>query len=101
LALCYENEDVIGRAFKEVFADGALKREDFFIVDKLWNTYHSKNEVSKCLDLQLKSLGFDYLDLYLMHWPFGFKVWLFSFLGFRMDICILFFKGTNWWFVPN
>jgi diketogulonate reductase-like aldo/keto reductase len=76
LALCYENEDVIGRAFKEVFEEskGTLKREDFFIVDKLWNTYHSKEEVPKNLDRQLKDLGFDYVDLYLMHWPFAFKV---------------------------
>jgi diketogulonate reductase-like aldo/keto reductase len=74
-ALCYENEDIVGTALRDAIkeSNGQLKREDFFIVSKLWNTYHSKEEVPKCIQKQLDSFGLDYLDLYLMHWPFGFK----------------------------
>jgi len=32
-----------------------------------WCTYH--DDVEKCLDITLKSLDTDYLDLYLVHWP--------------------------------
>lgn len=54
-------------------SNGALKREDFFIVSKLWNIFHSKEKVEKALDDTLKRFGFDYLDLFLVHWPMGFK----------------------------
>lgn len=71
----YYNENIIGKAIKESIEEskGALKREEFFIVSKLWNTYHSKNRVGECLERTLKSLDLDYLDLYLIHWPMGFK----------------------------
>ncbi len=61
-ALCYENEEVVGRAIRSAIdeSNGALKREDFFVVTKLWNTYHSTEEVPKCVDLQLKSFGLEY-----------------------------------------
>ena len=44
-----------------------MKREDIFVTTKLWCTYHSR--VEENLDKSLKSLGLDYVDLYLMHWP--------------------------------
>ena len=44
-----------------------MKREDVFITTKLWSTYHSRVELG--LEKSLKSLGVDYVDLYLMHWP--------------------------------
>ncbi|PSS12311.1 hypothetical protein M430DRAFT_144463 [Amorphotheca resinae ATCC 22711] len=65
-AYCYGNEDEVGEALKEAFASG-IKREDIFITTKLWCTYHSR--VEQNLDMSLKSLGLDYVDLYLMHWP--------------------------------
>ncbi|KAJ5040598.1 uncharacterized protein L3040_006250 [Drepanopeziza brunnea f. sp. 'multigermtubi'] len=65
-AYCYGNEDEVGEGLKEAFASG-IKREDVFITTKLWCTYHSR--VEQNLDISLKSLGLDYVDLYLMHWP--------------------------------
>jgi len=70
----YFNEQHIGKAIREAIAEsnGALKREDFFIVSKCWNTFHSKPKVTECLNQILERLQLEYLDLYLMHWPMGF-----------------------------
>ncbi|KAG0646994.1 D-galacturonic acid reductase [Hyphodiscus hymeniophilus] len=65
-AYCYANEDEVGEGLKEAFGNG-VKREDIFVTTKLWCTYHSR--VEENLDKSLKSLGLDYVDLYLMHWP--------------------------------
>jgi aldehyde reductase len=69
----YENEGEIGEAFKELFEAGTVKREDLFITSKLWNTFHPYDYVKRGLDLTLKNLGLDYLDLYLLHWPIAFQ----------------------------
>jgi len=66
-ACCYENEDEVGKALIESFKSGTVKRDEIFITSKLWCTYHRR--VEEAVDLALKSLGVDYLDLYLMHWP--------------------------------
>lgn len=66
-AYCYENEDEVGEGIKEGLAATGLKRSDLFITTKLWSTYHTR--VEQNLDMSLKSLGLDYVDLYLMHWP--------------------------------
>jgi aldehyde reductase len=74
-AYIYFNEQHIGKAIRESIeeSNGKLKREDFFIVSKCWNTYHSKEGVKKSIDDCLARFGLDYLDLYVMHWPMGFK----------------------------
>lgn len=66
-AYCYGNEDEVGAGLKEAIASGAVKREEIFVTTKLWCTFHTR--VEEALDLSLKSLGLDYVDLYLMHWP--------------------------------
>ena len=66
-AFCYQNEDEVGEGIKKGLKAAGIERKDLFVTSKLWNTYHRKAE--ECLDATLKSLGLDYLDLYLMHWP--------------------------------
>ncbi|KAI9904425.1 hypothetical protein N3K66_000954 [Trichothecium roseum] len=66
-AYCYGNEDEVGAGLAAAFAEGAARREDVFVVSKVWATYNSR--VEEGLDKSLKSLGLDYVDLYLVHWP--------------------------------
>jgi glycerol 2-dehydrogenase (NADP+) len=66
-AFGYQNEVDVGRALNKAFASGKLKREDVFVTTKLWATYADR--VEEGLELSLKNLGLDYIDLYLVHWP--------------------------------
>ncbi|MDC7126605.1 MAG: aldo/keto reductase [Spirochaetales bacterium] len=69
-ASVYGNEKEIGEAFKEVFDEGIVSREQLWITSKLWNDMHGKGDVLLSCAQTLKDLGLDYLDLYLVHWPF-------------------------------
>ncbi len=67
-AACYGNEQEIGKVYKEAFDEGVVKREDLFIVSKVWNDMHK--EVRKACEKTLSDLQLDYLDMYYVHWPF-------------------------------
>ncbi len=67
-ASIYGNEKEIGESLNEVFKSG-VKREELWITSKVWNDMHDKVRES-CLQT-LKDLKLDYLDLYLIHWPFS------------------------------
>jgi alcohol dehydrogenase (NADP+) len=68
-ASVYGNEDLIGRALTEV-QRGGLDRADLWITSKLWNDKHADKDVIPSCEKSLRDLGLDYLDLYLIHWPF-------------------------------
>lgn len=72
-AYVYENEIDIGKAIKVKIDEGLIKREDMYVVSKLWNTYHRPELVQLGLEKTLENLNICYLDLYLMHWPMAFK----------------------------
>ena len=62
-AYCYGNEDEVGQGLKDAF-DSGVKREDVFVMTKVWATYNTRVELA--LDKSLKSLGLYYVDLFLV-----------------------------------
>lgn len=66
-AAAYMNEKAVGDAIKE----SGLARENFFVTTKLWIQDQGYNETKIAFEKSLQRLGFDYLDLYLIHQPFG------------------------------
>lgn len=67
------NESEVGAAIRAKIAEGVIKREDVFVTTKLWNTHHRPGVVVDTCKKSLSNLGLDYVDLYLIHWPFGFQ----------------------------
>ncbi|XP_055332645.1 aldo-keto reductase family 1 member A1-like [Paramacrobiotus metropolitanus] len=72
-AYSYGNEQDIGEVVQEKIQKGLVKREDLFIVTKLWSTFHKPEHVIPSLKKSLANLQVDYVDLYLVHNPCGFK----------------------------
>ena len=61
----YGNEREVGRAI----ARSGLDRGDVFVTSKLDNGFHDHDDALKAFDRTLEELGFEYLDLFLIHWP--------------------------------
>lgn len=64
-AQMYGNEKEVGQAVRE----SGLDRADVFVTSKLNNGAHAPAEAARAFDRSLEELGFDYLDLFLIHWP--------------------------------
>jgi aldehyde reductase len=69
----YRNEEEVGAALKELFAEGTVRREDLFVTTKLWNNNHRPERTKPALQASLNRLGLDSVDLYLVHTPFAFQ----------------------------
>ncbi|EFA02583.2 uncharacterized protein LOC662731 [Tribolium castaneum] len=72
-AYIYENEKIIGDVLKTWLSSGKLKREDLFITTKLPMFGMNPDRVEYFLKKSLENLQMDYVDLYLIHFPIGFK----------------------------
>ncbi|KAK9875414.1 hypothetical protein WA026_007807 [Henosepilachna vigintioctopunctata] len=73
-AAVYENEKVIGNVIKRWISNGKLKREDIFLVTKVPTYAIDPEGVREYLKKSLANLQMDYVDLYLVHTPFGIKI---------------------------
>lgn len=69
----YRTEREVGNAVHEALTAGGLKREDLFIITKLWNNNHRPERVLKAFEASRQRLRLDYIDLYLIHTPFAFQ----------------------------
>jgi 2,5-diketo-D-gluconate reductase A len=61
----YMNEAGVG----EAVATSGIAREDLFVTTKVWNSFQGRDKTLESFDASLTALGFDYLDLLLIHWP--------------------------------
>ena len=66
-AASYMNEEAVGAAIR----NSGVKREDLFITTKLWVQDHEYEDALYAFDASMKKLGLDYLDLWLIHKPYG------------------------------
>jgi 2,5-diketo-D-gluconate reductase A len=66
-AASYLNEEAVGKAIKR----GGVPREELFITTKLWIQDAGYESAKKAFDKSLRKLGLEYLDLYLIHQPYG------------------------------
>jgi diketogulonate reductase-like aldo/keto reductase len=68
-ASVYGNEREVGAALDRIWR-ARVRREEFWITSKVWNNMHSPENVHESCRQSLSDLGLDYLDMYLVHWPF-------------------------------
>ena len=66
-AAAYMNEEGVGAAIKK----SGIAREELFVTTKLWVQDHGYDNTLKAIETSMKKLGLDYLDLYLIHKPYG------------------------------
>jgi diketogulonate reductase-like aldo/keto reductase len=66
-AASYGNEEAVGRAIER----SGVPRQELFVTTKLWVSDAGYEKAKRAFDRSLKRLGLDYLDLYLIHQPYG------------------------------
>lgn len=66
-AASYFNEEQVGNAIRH----SGLRREELFVTTKLWVQDYEYDDALRAFDLSMRRLGLDYLDLYLLHKPYG------------------------------
>jgi len=63
----YNNEDAVGKAVLKAIESGTVKREELFIITKVW--MDEVEDVEAACRRSLERLNLEYIDLYLLHWP--------------------------------
>lgn len=66
-AAAYGNEEAVGNAIK----NSGINRDEIFVTSKLWVDHFTYEKAKQGIDDSLKKLGLDYMDLYLLHQPYG------------------------------
>ncbi len=68
-ASVYGNEPDMGSVLTEAQSRG-VRRDELFVVSKVWNDQHGPEQVAKAARQSLRDLKLEQLDAYLVHWPF-------------------------------
>jgi alcohol dehydrogenase (NADP+) len=68
-ASVYGNEREVGASLEKII-EGGIKREELWVTSKVWNDKHNGDDVINSCRKSLQDLRLEYLDLYLVHWPF-------------------------------
>ena len=66
----YGNEDIVGRVISECMKELNIPREEIFITTKIGNSQQVLGNIEQQIDISLKNLRTEYVDLGLMHWPY-------------------------------
>lgn len=66
----YGNEHIVGRVISECIRELHIPREDIFITTKIGNSQQIRGNIEEQIDISLKNLRTEYVDLWLMHWPY-------------------------------
>jgi 2,5-diketo-D-gluconate reductase A len=61
----YQNEKGVGQGIR----DAGIDRDEVYITSKLSNAFHQPDDARRAFDATIEALGFDYIDLFLIHWP--------------------------------
>lgn len=69
-AAAYGNEKEIGKVYARAFEEGIVQRKDMTIMTKVWNNMHKQGDVLVSCAKSLRDLKLDYVDIYMVHWPF-------------------------------
>lgn len=69
-ASVYMNEPEIGHVLSSLIEENVVSRDELWITSKVWNDAHGAGKVIESCKKSLSDLKLDYLDLYLIHWPF-------------------------------
>lgn len=65
----YSNESLLGNIFHHMMKEGICKREDIFITTKVGNGQQRLKDMENEINISLKALNLDYVDLWMLHWP--------------------------------
>lgn len=66
----YHNEHIVGRVIQECLKETGVSREEIFITTKIGNGQQAQGNIAEQMEMSLRNLRTDYVDLWLMHWPY-------------------------------
>ena len=70
-ASSYGNESAVGSALNRYLREEKVKREELFVITKLWIDYAGEEAAGKAFAESLERLGLDYIDIYPIHQPYS------------------------------
>ena len=68
-ATLYKNEEAVGKSLKQAMDAGDVTRDEIFVTTKVWHDHHGADLAPQAFQESIDKLGLDYIDLYLIHWP--------------------------------